>query len=71
MSGARRVYGPVGFELGPYRAEVLRAHEGWHVRVVAGPFPSGQMVIVANWMPDVGTAAQLRAIADHLEGLEC
>lgn len=74
MSGGVQVVpkGPSDwFDLGPYRAEVFRAGGGVHVRLIAGPFaPDGRLVTVANWMPDVGTAPQLRAIADHLEGLE-
>lgn len=69
MSGAQRVTGPTRFDLGPYRVEVLMANEGWHLRVVAGPFPGGNMVTVANFMPDGATAAQLRAIAMHLDGV--
>jgi hypothetical protein len=67
MSVAQRVTGPTGFDLGPYRVEVLRANEGWHLRVVAGPFPGGNVVTVANFMPDDDTPAQLRALARHLD----
>lgn len=64
--------GVAWFDLGPYRAEVFTAFGGVHLRLIAGPFaPDGRLVTVANLMPNEATAAQLRAIADHLEGLGC
>jgi hypothetical protein len=57
------------FDLGPYRVEVFRSDGGVHLRIVAGPFPSGRLVTVANFMPDGDTPAQLRALAAHLDGV--
>lgn len=59
-------------DLGPYQA-VIRSRVGEvHLSLrVPDPFPHGTVVTVANFMPDAATAAQLRAIADHLEGLGC
>ena len=55
------------FDLGPYRVEVFTADGGDHLRIVAGPFPGGNVVTVANFMPDERTGAQMRAIGRHID----
>ena len=76
MSGALpvRVEGRAAFPLAQWTVEVLRAEGAVQLRLFAGAFDDGaggvRRLSMANVFAGPATAGELRALADHLEGLE-
>jgi hypothetical protein len=77
MSGAQavRVTARDGFDLAQWRVEVMQAEGAVHLRLFSDGWSlaadkAGRGLTLANAFAGPETAAQLRAIADHLEGLE-
>lgn len=77
MSGAQpvRVAARQRFDVAEWVVDVLQAEGAVQLLLVAPGVPSERAtasrgVTIGNAFAGPGTAAQLRAIADHLEGLE-
>ena len=78
MSGAQplRVDARDDFDLAQWKLQVMRAEGAVHLRLFSDGWslaadPTGRGLTLANAFAAPGTAAQFRAIADHLEGLGC